>query len=50
MALKAEDILLTHGTTEALSLAIRAVTKPGDIIAVETPTFTICIRQSGIRA
>ncbi|EOE7087109.1 PLP-dependent aminotransferase family protein [Enterobacter hormaechei] len=39
MALKAEDILLTHGTTEALSLAIRAVTKPGDIIAVETPTF-----------
>ena len=27
MALKAEDILLTHGTTEALSLAIRAVTK-----------------------
>jgi DNA-binding transcriptional MocR family regulator len=39
MMLHAEDILLTHGTMEALHIAIRAATKPGDKIAVETPTF-----------
>lgn len=34
-----EDILVTLGCIEALNLALRAVTQPGDIVAVESPTF-----------
>ncbi|MBB5018091.1 DNA-binding transcriptional MocR family regulator [Chitinivorax tropicus] len=39
MTLAPTDILVTHGCIEALNLALRAVTKPGDTIAVESPTF-----------
>lgn len=34
-----EEIITTCGATEALSLALRAVTKPGDVIAIESPTY-----------
>lgn len=34
-----EDILITNGCHEALSIAIRAVCEPGDIVAVESPSF-----------
>lgn len=34
-----EDIVITHGCTEALTLALRAVAVPGDVIAVESPTY-----------
>ena len=34
-----DEIVLTNGATEAMSLALRAVTKPGDTIAVESPTY-----------
>lgn len=37
--LSPDDILITNGVTEALNLALRAVAKPGDTIAVESPTF-----------
>ncbi|MHC8404046.1 aminotransferase-like domain-containing protein [Pseudomonas sp. TMB3-21] len=37
--LSAEQIVITHGATEAMNLALRAVTRPGDIVAVESPTF-----------
>lgn len=33
----ADDIVVTSGSTEALNLAIRAVTRPGDVVAVESP-------------
>lgn len=33
------DIITTCGATEALMLCLRAVTKPGDVVAVETPTY-----------
>lgn len=33
------DIVTTHGCLEAVNLALRAVTRPGDVVAVETPTF-----------
>jgi DNA-binding transcriptional MocR family regulator len=36
--LSAEDVIITNGCTEAVSLAIHATTRPGDIIAIETPT------------
>jgi len=39
MLLSADDILITHGAMEALSLAVRASTTLGDGVAVETPTF-----------
>lgn len=38
-ALAPDDILITCGATEALHLALRAVAKPGDTIAIESPTF-----------
>ena len=37
--LTADKIVITHGATEALNLALRAVTQPGDVVAVESPTF-----------
>lgn len=34
-----EEVIVTHGCTEAVNLALRAVTRPGDTVAVESPTF-----------
>lgn len=39
MTLAPDDILLTNGCMEALQLALRAVTRPGDTIALESPTY-----------
>lgn len=33
------EIITTCGATEALMLCLRTVTKPGDVVAVETPTY-----------
>jgi len=33
------DILITNGATEAISLCLRAVTQPGDIVVTESPTY-----------
>lgn len=38
-ALAADDILITCGCTEALSLALGTVCKPGDTVAVESPAY-----------
>ncbi|ETH09561.1 transcriptional regulator, GntR family, partial [Bordetella pertussis 2371640] len=34
-----DEVLVTHGCIEALNLALRAVARPGDTIAVESPTY-----------
>jgi DNA-binding transcriptional MocR family regulator len=34
-----DDIITTVGVTEALNLCLRAVAKPGDVIAIESPAF-----------
>ncbi|HTL59279.1 MAG TPA: PLP-dependent aminotransferase family protein [Candidatus Limnocylindrales bacterium] len=34
-----DDIITTVGATEAMNLCLRAVAKPGDVIAIESPTF-----------
>ncbi|NJO41176.1 MAG: PLP-dependent aminotransferase family protein [Cyanobacteria bacterium RU_5_0] len=34
-----DQVIITNGTTEAISLSLRAVTKPGDTIAIESPTY-----------
>lgn len=39
MRLSPEEIVITQGCIEALNLALRAVTRPGDVVAVESPTF-----------
>lgn len=39
MALDPDAIILTHGCMEALQLALRAVTRPGDTVGLETPTY-----------
>jgi len=37
--LSPDDILIANGCTEALMLALTAVAKPGDTIAIESPTY-----------
>ncbi|MEO5717403.1 MAG: PLP-dependent aminotransferase family protein [Chthoniobacterales bacterium] len=34
-----DEIITTNGAMEALALALRAVTKPGDKVAIESPTY-----------
>lgn len=34
-----EDVVVTAGCTEALVLSLKAVTQPGDTVAVESPTY-----------
>ncbi len=38
-ALKPDELIVTIGATEALSLALRATCKPGDTVIVEAPTY-----------
>lgn len=38
-ALAPDDVIVTNGAQEALYLALRAVTKPGDVVAVESPSY-----------
>ncbi len=37
--IKAEDVLVTGGCLEAITLCIKAVTKPGDTVAIESPNY-----------
>jgi DNA-binding transcriptional MocR family regulator len=34
-----EEIIITCGAMEAINLSLNAVARPGDVIAIETPTF-----------
>jgi DNA-binding transcriptional MocR family regulator len=51
--LTAEDFVVTVGAMEALHLALRAVTRPGDAVALESPTYHGLLRlieTLGLRA
>lgn len=37
--LTADEIIVTNGCIEAVNLCLRAVAKPGDVIALESPTY-----------
>ena len=37
--IKSDSVLITNGAQEALAIALQCVAKPGDIIAVESPTY-----------
>ncbi|RJG04820.1 PLP-dependent aminotransferase family protein [Noviherbaspirillum cavernae] len=39
MVLSPDDITVTHGCSEGLNLALRAVAQAGDVIAVESPAY-----------
>lgn len=39
LSLHPDEVLITLGGTEALSLAIQATTAPGDVVAVESPAY-----------
>lgn len=41
-----QEIIVTSGAMEALSLCLQAVTRPGDLIAVESPTFYAGLQAS----
>ena len=42
---RAEDVIITSGATEALSISLRTVAKRGDTIAVESPTYFAVLRM-----
>jgi DNA-binding transcriptional MocR family regulator len=47
-----EEIVITSGALEALNLCLQAVTRPGDVVAVECPTFYAAlqaIQRLGLR-
>jgi DNA-binding transcriptional MocR family regulator len=53
LAVDPSEIIITVGATEAINLCLQAVAKPGDIIAVESPTFYAmlhAIERMGMRA
>ena len=39
-----QEIIVTNGALEALTLCLSSVTRPGDTIAVEAPTFYACLQ------
>jgi len=48
-----EEIIITSGALEALNLCLQALTKPGDLVAIESPAFYGClqaIEALGLRA
>jgi len=42
--LPAEEFVITNSCTEALGLCLRAVTKPGDTVAVESPAYYLMLQ------
>lgn len=51
--LSPDDLIVTCGASEAINLCLRAVTKPGDTVAIESPTFfgiLQIIESLGLRA
>ncbi|BAN25681.1 aminotransferase-like domain-containing protein [Caballeronia insecticola] len=53
VAVDPEEIVITVGATEAINLSLQAVAKPGDTVAVESPTYYAmlhAIERLGMRA
>ena len=49
----AEELVITNGAMEALNLCLESVTRPGDLVAVESPTFYAALQaleRHGLRA
>src|SRR5262249_43447799 len=39
-----DEIVVTNGAMEALNLSLQVTTQPGDVVAVESPTFYACLQ------
>ncbi|MGN6518022.1 MAG: PLP-dependent aminotransferase family protein [Dokdonella sp.] len=53
LAIDADELVVTNGAMEALHLGLAAVTRPGDAVVVESPTFYAVLQaleQRGLRA
>jgi len=53
IAVTPDDIVITNGALEALNLCLGAVTRPGDAVIVESPTFYAALQsleRLGLRA
>lgn len=51
--IRPDELLVTNGCVESIALALRAVTQPGDGVAVESPTYFVILqmlRSLGLRA
>jgi DNA-binding transcriptional MocR family regulator len=46
MTIDVKEIVITAGALEALNLALQAVTRSGDTIAIESPTFYGCLQAA----
>ena len=49
----ADDLVVTDGAMEALNLCLQAVTRPGDTVVIESPTFYVALQaleRLGLRA
>ena len=46
MSVGIDQIIVTAGALEALNLALQCVTRPGDTIAIESPTFYGCLQAA----
>ena len=46
MSVGIDQIIITAGALEALNLALQCVTRPGDTIAIESPTFYGCLQAA----
>lgn len=45
-AISTEEIVVTSGAMEGINLCLQAVTQPGDLIAIESPTFYAGLQAS----
>src|SRR6185437_7742095 len=43
-AVSADEIVITSGALEALNLALQVITRPNDIVAIESPAFYGCLQ------
>lgn len=53
IALDAQELIVTDGALEGLNLCLQAVTRPGDSVVIESPTFYAAlqtIQRLGLRA
>lgn len=41
MSVASDDVLITNGALEGLNLCLQAVTRPGDVVAIESPGFYV---------
>jgi DNA-binding transcriptional MocR family regulator len=46
--LDTREIVITTGAMEALNLCLQAVTRPGDVVAVESPTFYAALQARAV--